>query len=244
MARTLVFFLIFWIGLFLSIIFLVPYYILDLLQIKEIKRKYVHSLTSGWSRFTLFTAGIKVRVNGKENIPVHKSGYVVICNHESNFDIPVLMATLPFTPAFVAKAELMRFPFIRSWMKAMECLPIDRDNPRESRRKIIRRIKNKGMNQIVLFPEGTRNRGKNMKEFKTGSLKLIFHNQLEILPVSINGTHKAFEERNNIHPAEVLLSFHHVIFTSDYQPKDFQLFFNDLQKAISSGLNEDIKKNI
>ena len=243
MVRTLVFFLIFWIGLFLSIIFLFPFYILYFLRFKEINRKYIYILTSIWSRFTLYTAGIKVKVKGRENIQDNRSGYVLISNHVSNFDIPLLMATLPFTPAFVAKAELMRFPFISSWMKAMECLPINRDNPRESRIKIYRRIKEKGMNQMVIFPEGTRSRGKGMGEFKTGSLKLIFHNRLEIMPVSIYGTNKAFEERNNIQPAEVLICFHPIIYTSDYQPKDFQKFFDDLQKVISSELNRDVEKN-
>jgi 1-acyl-sn-glycerol-3-phosphate acyltransferase len=240
MTRTLKFFLIFWMGLLLSILLLIPYYILNLIKNKNFKRRYVKLVTSKWSKFTLFTAGVKVKAIGLENIPFKKSGYVLICNHESNFDILVLMATLPFSPAFVAKAELMKFPFIRSWMRAMECLPIDRGNPREARRKICQRIQKKGMNEIVLFPEGTRNRGKGMRSFKTGSLKLIFHNQHEILPVTINGSYKAYEERNNIQPAEIKLSFHPLIKTTDYQPKDFPKFLGDLQSIISNGLDVDV----
>jgi 1-acyl-sn-glycerol-3-phosphate acyltransferase len=128
-------------------------------------------------------------------------------------------------------------------MRAMECLPIDRGNPRESRNKIYHRIQKEGMNQIVLFPEGTRNRGKRMGNFKTGSLKLLFHNQIEILPVTINGTYKAYEERKNIHPAEVKLSIHPLIKTTDYRPKDFLKFLNDLQKVISNPLDRDVNKN-
>jgi 1-acyl-sn-glycerol-3-phosphate acyltransferase len=237
MGRTFIFFFIFWIGLFISFFFIIPYFILNLRKNKDLRRRYIKLVTSEWSKFTLFTAGMTVNASGMENIPNNNSGYVLISNHESNFDILVLMATLPFSPAFVAKKELMRFPFIRSWMKAMECLPIDRKNPRESRKKICHRIQKEGMNELVLFPEGTRNRGKGMKNFKTGSLKLMFHNQIEMLPVTIKGTHKAYEENNNIQPAEVNLFFHPLIRTSDYQRKDFPKFLEDLQKVISHPLD-------
>jgi len=237
MLRTLSFFIIFWTGLFISILFLMPYYILNLKGDRTLRKRYIKWVTSRWSKFTLFTAGVKVRASGLENIQGNNSGYVLIANHESNFDILILISTLPFSPAFIAKAELMRFPFIRSWMKAMECLSIDRGNPREARRKIAGRINKKGMNEIVLFPEGTRNRGRGMRKFKTGSLKLIFHNKNEILPVTINGTYKAYEEINRIRPAEVKLKFHPVIKTSEYKPKDFPKFLDDLQKVISDDLD-------
>jgi 1-acyl-sn-glycerol-3-phosphate acyltransferase len=239
MLRTIMFFSIFWIGLILSLPLMIPYYILKLSGAYRSSRKYVKFITSNWAKFTLFTAGIKVILTGTENIPVKKTGFAVISNHEGNFDIPVFIAILPFSPGFIAKKELMKFPFLSNWMRALQCLPIDRKNPRFARKKICARIRQEWENPLVLFPEGTRSRGKTMGIFKTGSLKLMFHNQLEILPVSIIDTYKGFEERKNIHPAHVKVRIHPLIRTSLYQPTDFNIFLEDLQKIISTGRLED-----
>jgi len=236
MARTLIFFLIFWIILLISLPLLLPVYLLNLFDSHEIRKRYIRFLTSGWSRFTLFTAGIKIKKSGLEHIPSPESEYVIISNHQGNFDIPVLMAVLPFSPGFVAKKELTRIPLISSWMNALECLPIERSDPRASRKKIYNRIRQKGKNPLILFPEGTRSRGLQMVNLKTGSLKLLFHHHIDILPVTINGTYKSYEEKGKIQPADVMVIFHPLIRTSSYEPRDIPKFLKDLRQIISGGL--------
>ncbi len=233
MLRTLLFFFIFWLLLLITYPLVIFYYLLFFLRTTEIWKKYIQVITSCWAKFTLFTAGMKVDISGIENIKSKNSRFVIISNHESNFDIPILLAILPFSPAFVAKIELTRFPVLNTWMKILECLTIDRKNPKSARNKISMRIQQDGMNPLVLFPEGTRSRGQGIGIFKTGSLKLIFQNQLEILPVTISGSHKAYEMRKSIQPAKVNVKFHPIIKTIDYLPKNFPGFLADLQQVIS-----------
>jgi 1-acyl-sn-glycerol-3-phosphate acyltransferase len=238
MLKTSLFFLIFWLGLLLSLILLLGYYLLKFSGLKTAEKQYVYLVTSRWARFTLFTAGIKLNVSGRAFVPGADSGFVVISNHQGNFDIPVFLACLPFTTGFISKKELMRLPFLSSWMRALNCLPIDRKNPRDSREKLIERIKRRDKNPIFLFPEGTRSRGPEMGPFRTGSLKLIFLNQIDVLPVTINDSFMCYEKYGKIRGGSISVIFHPLVKTSLYDPSGFEKFNADLREVIASQPDE------
>ena len=236
MLKTFYFFFIFWVVLMMSLLLLVIFYILILSGQRKTAKRGIFLITSRWARFTLFTAGIKLSVTGQENIPPSHTGFVVASNHQGNFDIPVFVACLPFSPGFVAKKELLKLPFISNWMKILECVSIDRDNPRESREVISKRINDREKNPIFLFPEGTRSKGPQMGAFKKGTLKLLFQDRSDVLPVTLDGSYKLFEKQGNIRGGKVNIYFHPVMKTSNYKPEDFELFNSDLQKIISQPL--------
>ena len=240
MFKTSLFFLIFWLGLLLSLIILLGYYLLKFSGLKAVQKQYVYLVTSRWARFTLFTAGIKLKVSGFEFLPGTNTGFVVISNHQGNFDIPVFLACLPFSAGFISKKELMRLPFLSSWMRALDCLPIDRKNPRDSREKLIDRIKRRDKNPMFLFPEGTRSRGPEMGPFRTGSLKLIFLNRIDVLPVTINGSFMCFEKHGEIRGGPIDVIFHPLVKTSSYDPSGFDNFNADLRKVIASPQGEGL----
>ena len=62
-----------------------------------------------WARLLLFTAGVKVAVEGSENIDP-TAPYVFISNHQSTMDIPVCVASIPSSLRMLAKKELFRIP--------------------------------------------------------------------------------------------------------------------------------------
>lgn len=236
MARTILFFLIFWLVLLLSLPLLAVYYFLRFTTFKRAEKLFIHYVTSRWARFTIGTAGIRVKISGTDNLTGLSGGFTLISNHQGNFDIPVFIACLPFSPGFISKKELMKFPFLSSWMRALECLPIDRKNPRESRERIITRIAGHNRNPVFLFPEGTRSRGPVMGPFRTGTLKLLFHAKIPVLPVSISGTYNCYEIQGKITPGQVHVSIHPMIQTSDYQISEFEKFIGDLRLRIQTGL--------
>jgi 1-acyl-sn-glycerol-3-phosphate acyltransferase len=242
MLKTAYFFFIFWIGLMLSLILLLFILLLWVFRFHKAKKKFVHFIIYRWARFTLFTAGIKLALSGMENIPESHTGFVVVSNHQGNFDIPVFIGSLPFTAGFIAKKEIRKLPFLNIWMMVQDCLFIDRSKPRESGRKISERIRQTNKNPIFLFPEGTRSKGPQMGPFKTGSLKLIFHGQIDVLPVTISGSYKCYEECNNVKSALVKVFFHPVLHSSQYEHTEFERFILDLQKIIEAPLIENLKK--
>ncbi len=238
MAKTALFFFFFWFGLLVSLILLPAYYVLKIFKWKQAEKKYVHYVSNRWARFTLFTAGVKLSVSGLENIPEKHSGFVVISNHQGNFDIPVMIACLPFAAGFIAKKEMAKFPFISNWMKALDCLFINRKRAREAGNKIFERLRQTEKNPIFLFPEGTRSKGPEMGVFKTGSLKLIFQNQMNILPVTINGSYKCYEEVNNVKRGSVKVTFHPVLHSAEHN--DFEAFNLELRRIIGGSVKQDI----
>jgi 1-acyl-sn-glycerol-3-phosphate acyltransferase len=127
--HTFLFFTWMWLLLFLSIALLIPMFLFRLLRMRNAEKGYVYGLTKFWARQHNATAGARVQVVGKENIP-DEGAFCIIGNHQGSMDIPILMAYIPRTLGFIAKAELKKVPFISSWMKAIGCVFIDRKNLR------------------------------------------------------------------------------------------------------------------
>ncbi|MGL5644600.1 lysophospholipid acyltransferase family protein [Cetobacterium sp.] len=118
-----------------------------------------------------------------------EDGIVVVANHSSNLDIPVIVTALSIPVGFVAKKEMENWPFYSMWMKMSKCIFLDRSNPREgikSIRKAVDIVK-QGY-PTVIFPEGERTLTGEIGNFKKGSFKLATETNGIILPLTIDGT--------------------------------------------------------
>lgn len=118
-----------------------------------------------------------------------EDGIVVVANHASNLDIPVIVTGLSIPVGFVAKKEMENWPFYSMWMKMSNCIFLDRSNPREgikSIRKAVNIVK-QGY-PTVIFPEGERTLTGEVGSFKKGSFKLATEINGIILPLTIDGT--------------------------------------------------------
>ena len=136
-------------------------------------------------------AGITVTVKGAENIPRDRA-VLFVGNHRSYFDILVGYTTVPGFVGFVAKKEMEKIPLLRSWMKNVNCLFLDRKDIKAGLKTILEGIeKVKNGISVWIFPEGTRNRNKDLKEllvFKEGSLKIAEKSGCPVVPVAMVGT--------------------------------------------------------
>ncbi len=236
MLKTAFFYFTFWAILIFSIIFFIPYYFLKLVGTKSSVKRFVYNISTSWARFILGVNGVSYTAYNKENIPETRSDLVVISNHQGSFDIPIYISCLPFSVGFVAKHEMKKMPIISVWMIALDCIFINRKRLRESTRKINERIHQKDKNPIFIFPEGTRSKGPQMRPFKPGSLKLLFHERADVLPVTISGSFKCKELHNNVKSDHVELFYHPVLHSSDYHQDDFDTFYKDLQLIIAKPL--------
>lgn len=151
----------------------------------------------------LKVAGTKVEIEGLENIP--EEATLTIYNHQSLFDAFILIACIPNTTCMVAKKELEKVPLISNWMRAGHCLFIDRSSPRAGMQVIhkgVEHLKN-GIN-VTIAPEGTRNYGKELLDFKGGAFIMATKAEAPILPIAIDGTYKIFEGNGKrVKPATV-----------------------------------------
>ena len=78
-------------------------------------------------------------------------------NHRSYFDILGGYTTVPGLMGFVAKKEMLGYPLLRSWMKNVNCLFLDRENLKEGLKTILEGIEHvKSGISVWIFPEGTK----------------------------------------------------------------------------------------
>ena len=170
-------------------------------------RKIMDKCVHAWMKSLLWLAGTKVTVHGMENIPKDRA-VVFVCNHQGDFDVPVTMVNLGAPPAMVSKIEVKKVPLVRDWMYLLDCIFIDRKDPRQAiaAMRTGSDILASGRN-IVVFPEGTRSKGDHMNAFKHGVFKIPCSASAPIVPVIIDGTYKVFEANHNlILPAKVNLT--------------------------------------
>lgn len=141
-----------------------------------------------WSTLVLGISGVKIEVEGAENIPSDQH-VIYTSNHESSFDIPILFKVITVPLFFLAKAELKKIPVFGWYVEAVGMVFVDRKNHQnamDSLKKAGREIK-KGKD-IITFPEGTRPRDGEMKLFKRGSFILALENEINMVPIAIVGS--------------------------------------------------------
>ena len=148
----------------------------------------VHIVARIWGRSILIGSRVPVSVKGLSNIEPGKS-YVYMANHQSNFDIPVLLGYLPVQFRWLAKAELFKIPVFGRAMLGAGYVKIDRFNRKsafESIKEAARRMKN-GVS-IMIFPEGTRSRDGSIRQFKKGGFVMAINSGVPIVPIVLRGT--------------------------------------------------------
>lgn len=235
MIRTLLFYP----SIIISLIFSLPASLkvksLDAKGKSDEKAEYIHKTTKKWASFIMKLSGAKIDVKGLENIPKDKT-ILFVSNHQSNFDIPLLLSCLDVPKGFIAKKELESWPIVSTWMKHLNCIFMDRSNLRKSAQSIVEGIKIlKSGYSMVIFPEGTRSKGKPIEEFKSGSFKLATKSKCTIVPLTINGTYKLFEQNNNkIKAAPVELVIHPAIDVASLSEEELEVLPQTVYEIVKS----------
>lgn len=139
----------------------------------------------------------KVRVTGKQHLAELDGSFVLVTNHSSHLDAPLLVTQLPYkVTKQLAVAAAADYFYQRWWMKALTSLffnsyPVSR-NVSGMRRggSLSQSLLAEGV-PIVIFPEGTRSRDGVMKRFKSGAAALCLDQAVPCLPIALVGTSDA-----------------------------------------------------
>ena len=172
----------------------------------ETVRRLVKKHIPHWSKGILNVTGVRLSVEGLDNIP--KDGpCVFVANHRSYYDIPLLLAGLDEPYGILAKEELGKIPLLNRWMKLLGCVFVQRDDVRASVRALndATAIVESGRS-FVIFPEGTRYKGEEggVGEFKNGAFRIAVKTGVPVVPVAITGARALFENNGNLcHPGMV-----------------------------------------
>ena len=199
----------------------------------------VHIIARIWARGILLASRIKVTVNGLANIDPGQS-YVYMANHQSNFDIPVLLAHLPVQFRWLAKAELFKIPIFGRAMRGAGYVKIDRFNQEsafESIKEAGSRMKN-GVS-VMIFPEGTRSRDGKIRPFKKGGFIMAVDSGVPIVPVIMQGTRSIMEKSSlKINTGEVTMNIATPIATAGFTRDNKDDLIDSVRTAICEGFEK------
>ena len=177
----------------------------------------MHMIARFWGKSILVVSRIKVCVKGLSNIDPSRP-YIYMANHQSNFDIPVLLGHLKVQFRWLAKMELFKIPVFGRAMRKAGYISIDRyhrESAFESLKVAASRIKS-GVS-VLIFPEGTRSLDGKIRPFKKGGFVLAVDAGVPIVPVVIHGTRAIMPKgKIRIYPGQVCMVIHKPIDTSIY----------------------------
>ena len=153
-----------------------------------------------WARVCAWMTPIFVTVEGKENARPGQS-YIMVCNHESQYDILLIYGWLNLDVKWVMKKELRKLPGIGIGCEKVGHIMVDRKDPEQARGAIndALQVLENGIG-ILFFPEGTRSRSDRMLPFKKGAFRVAIEQQVPMLPMTVVGT-------RNVLPADSLRLF-------------------------------------
>ena len=129
----------------------------------------------------------RIIVSG-EKIENPRKPYVVVSNHQSMADIPIV-SHLPWEMKWLGKAELFRLPIIGWMMRLAGDIPVERSDRRKSAMAFIHALKYLEQHcSVMFFPEGTRSIDGRVQRFADGAFQLAIKAKAAILPVALDGS--------------------------------------------------------
>lgn len=148
-----------------------------------------HVTCRQWAKRLVEIAHVSTSIRGMDHIDWSLPS-VVMSNHASLYDIPVLFHTLPTDLNFLSKKELQSIPFLGWAMDAGGFVFIDRKNPTAARLSIDAAAEQVTSGKTVaIFPEGTRTKDGLLRPFKKGGFVLAIKSKAQIIPVYVDGTY-------------------------------------------------------
>ena len=137
-----------------------------------------------WARGTLAINGIQTLVADPLPPPPQGVARLVVCNHRSALDIPILLAH--FGGSMLSRHDVADWPVVGRGAKRANCIFVDRDNP-QSGATAIRAIRNRleAGATVNVFPEGTTFAGDEIREFSRGALVAARGLSVQVLPVAL-----------------------------------------------------------
>lgn len=204
----------------------------DPIKHSEIIRSYSKKI------FEIFS--IQVQIQGLENIKDFKS-FIIVSNHFSSLDIPLILGYIPRNIRMVAKAELLKVPFIGWMIKKARFVPIHRKDIKKAMEELkeAQWLFENGFD-LYMAPEGTRSTDGTVKEFKKGPFVLSIKYNIPILPVTLINTDRAMPKGYlmPIPKKSVAMVIHSPVLPEGYQYEERDKLKEKVRETIIKGFDK------
>jgi 1-acyl-sn-glycerol-3-phosphate acyltransferase len=200
--------------------------------------RFQHFCMRRWSKDNLFLSRARVRIEGLENVD-RTHPVIFVANHSGLHDILSLAAYLPVQFRWIAKKSLFSVPFMGWHMRRSGYISIDRENPRNAARSIIKAAEEirSGVSAIA-FPEGTRSRTGELGKFHSGAFALALRARVPLVPVTLEGSHRVIVPKTlKVNPGVIIrIRIGSSIDLTSYEKGDRHRLMEDVFRTMSGNL--------
>jgi 1-acyl-sn-glycerol-3-phosphate acyltransferase len=189
--------------------------------------------------FFVRAVGVKVRVEGRANIP--EGVCLFVANHTSSADAPAVVGAIPRRIAVLLKQSLFQWPIVGQAFTLAHFIPVNRRD-RESAISSVEKAAEamRAGQSFLIYPEGTRSPDGRLQEFKKGAAALAIRAGAPIVPVLCSGAHRVMAKRSMvIHPGEILVEFLEPIDASKYTWEERDALRQRVHDVMAAGLPAD-----
>ena len=187
------------------------------------------------ARLGVRLAGVRIEIRGSEHLRPG-CNYIVMSNHVSNLDAPVLIPVIPGRCSVLVKKELFRIPILGLGMKVADLVPVDRSNREAAIESVNEAIQvlRQGLHMVV-FPEGTRSDDGRLLPLKKGPFHLAMESGVSIIPVTLLGTFESWPKtRFALQPGTATVVFHAPLDPRSHPDRD------SLMRAVSESIESTL----
>jgi 1-acyl-sn-glycerol-3-phosphate acyltransferase len=188
-------------------------------------------------RTALVLGGTRVVLEGREKLADPRNT-VVMANHVSHLDAPLLFQVLGIDFKAVAKKEVFAFPFFGAVLRMAGFVPVDRADREQARRAMDRTAESlRNGSCFLIFPEGTRSRTGELGAFKKGAFVAAMEAGSRIFPLAIRGTRELMPKgRLVIRPGTVRVTVLDPVPAGGYSYDDRERLIAEVRGRIAAAL--------
>ncbi len=189
--------------------------------------------------FVTRLVGVRIRIEGQENIPPGVS--IFVANHTSTADPAAIVGAIPRRISILAKESLFRIPIVGRAFRLARFVPVDRTDREAAMASVERAIEHlKQGVSFLIYPEGTRSPDGRLRPFKKGSFVMAIKAGVPIVPVACAGAHRVMRKGElRIHPGEIVVGFQPLIDASAYTLEQRDELAARVHAAIAAALPPD-----
>lgn len=199
--------------------------------------RFVERVSSLLARCLFNLSGSRIRIAGQEHIP-DDGAVLFVSNHQGHVDSLIIHGFIRKPKGFISIVEVLKLPIIRTWMRRMRCVFLDRQDPRQSSACINHAVETlRDGHSMVVFPEGKLSDGNYVDEFNRGWLRLATRSGVPIVPVSISGSYKVLaKDGSRVRSTIVQCVISQPLPVADLKKADEIQFIESLRALIQSNL--------
>jgi len=189
--------------------------------------------------------GLRVTYRAPESAKTNGPA-VYIANHQNNYDLVTTTGSVQPRTVSIGKKSLVWIPFfgVIYWLTGN--IMINRENKKSAKETIndvANQMREKDLS-VMIFPEGTRSRGRGLMPFKMGAFHTALQAGVNIVPTVISNTHEQVN-LNRWDNGEVIVEVLEPIDISQYKKREIRRLMNDSREIMLAKyiqLNEEVNR--